>query len=157
MGRFLIIVVEVLSSLVSLAPLALRAVRVPGLDADEGGLPAVETVAPRLRLAAAAAAAAAVDAEADEDVVPVPVSVLRGDDVVAAVGGRVVGRAPSTILLRMLVAATALPGVGAGRAMPDLAGVATVRGATLEFEVVGDRTCAGWRATSAPVWARIFF
>jgi hypothetical protein len=159
MGRFRI-TVDVLSSLDSLAPLALRAVRVPGLDADEGGLPAVvETVAPRLRLAAAAAAAADADADADDGavVVLVPFSVLRVVDD-GAVGGRVVDRPPSTILLSMLVAATALPGVGAGRAMPDLAGVATVRGANLEFDVVGDRTCAGLRATSAPaVLARIFF
>jgi hypothetical protein len=155
MGRFRI-TVDVLSSLDSLAPLTLRAVCVAGLDAEEGGLPAVaETVAPRLRLAAAAAADA--DADVDDVVVLVPFSVLRVVDD-GAVGGRVVDRPPSTILLSMLVAATALPGVGAGRAMPDLAGVATVRGVNLEFEVVGDRTCAGLRATSAPaVLARIFF
>lgn len=156
MGRFRI-TVEALSSLDSLAPLALRAVRVAGLDADDGGLPAAaETVAPRLRRAAAAADADA-DADAVVAVVLVPLSVLRAADD-GAVGGRVVDRPPSTILLSMLVAATALPGVGVGRAMPDLAGVAAVRGANLEFEVVGERTCAGLRATSAPaVLARIFF
>jgi hypothetical protein len=54
-----------------------------------------------------------------------------------------VERAFSTMLLRMLVATAAvLPGVMAGRAIPDLPGVATVRsrGSTRELEVVGEST-----------------
>lgn len=88
-------------------------------------------------------------------------NVLRVAAVVAAVVllvvGRVVDLAPSTIRLRMLVATAALPGVTAGRAMPDLPGVATVRGAIREFEVVGERTCTGLRAMLAGGWGRIFF
>jgi hypothetical protein len=156
------ITVAVLPSLDSLVPLARRApVRVAGREEEEEddgvGLMAAVTVAPRFLRAAAAAVA-------DDDVVLAPVEVvivLRAavDDDVAVVVGRVVDRAPSTILLRMLVATTALPGVTAGRAMPDLPGVATVLGANREFEVVGDRTCAGLlRARSvAAGWARIIF
>ena len=161
MGR-LRITVAVLPSLDSLVPLALRAVRVAG---REGGCAAVAAdgwgwwkaavvVAPRLRRAAAV--------EVEEVVVVVVVAlvvlevmVLRA--AVDVVGARVVDRAPSTILLRMLVACTARPGVTAGRAMPDLPGVAAVRGAIRELEVVGDRTWAGLRETSAAWWARIFF
>lgn len=159
MGR-LRMTVAVLPSLDSLVPLALRAVRVAGREvgcvavADGGGgWKAAVVVAPRLRRAAAVV---------EEEVVVVVVAlvvlevmVLRA--AVDVVGGRVVDRAPSTILLRMLVASTARPGVTAGRAMPDLPGVAAVRGAIRELEVVGDRTWAGLRETSVAWWARIFF
>jgi hypothetical protein len=154
MGRFLI-TVEVLPSLDSLVPLVLRAVRVAGLA---GGFAAAAlTVAARFLLAAAVAAAAAA--------APVPVVELLAVvlDVIVlrvpvAVGGReVVDLLPSTILLSMLLAAAALPGVGAGRAMPDLAGVVAVRGAMREFEVVGESTCAGLRTTLAGAWGRNFF
>jgi hypothetical protein len=157
MGRFLI-TVEVLPSLDSLVPLVLRAVCVAGLA---GGFAAAAlTVAARFLLAAAVVAAAA------SVPVPVPVAELLAVvlDVIVlrvpvAVGGRVVvvDLRPSTILLSMLLAAAALPGVGAGRAMPDLAGVAAVRGAIRELLVVGESTCAGLRATLAGGWGRNFF
>lgn len=151
MGRFRI-TVDVLPSLDSLVPLALRAVRVAGRDEvvdcweEEGGagcMPAV-TVAPRLRAAAVAVLA----------VVVVAVVVLRAAPVVTVVVEAVglwTERAPSTILLRMLVARTARPGVTTGRAMPDRPGVATVRGATRELEVVGERTWVGLRVASVVV------
>jgi hypothetical protein len=155
MGRFLI-TVEVLPSLDSLVPLVLRAVRVAGLA---GGFAAAAlTVAARFLLAAAvvAAAAAAPVPVVELFAVVLDVIVLR---VPVAVGGRVVvvDLRPSTILLSMLLAAAALPGVGAGRAMPDLAGVAAVRGAIRELLVVGESTCAGLRATLAGGWGRNFF
>ena len=159
MGRFLI-TVEVLPSLDSLVPLVLRVVRVAGLGA--GFAAAVVTVAALFLLAAAAAVV----------VVPVPVVVLLLVVVVVElldvvdvivlraamdVGGRVVDREPSTILLRMLLAAAALPGVAAGRAMPDLPGVATVRGAVRELVVVGESACAGFRAALGGACGRNFF
>lgn len=116
---------------------------------------AAVTVAPRLRRAAA-------DDE-DDDVGPVEgllvvdAAILRAVDV--AVAGRVivVGRALSTMLWRMLLATTALPGVMAGRAMPDLPGVAATRGAILELDVVGDRAWPGLRETEVVVLARNLF
>lgn len=128
-GRFRT-TVDVLASLDSLSPLARRAVRVAGLDG--GWAPPAVTVAPLFLFAA---------------VVPVPLVELAVVDIVVlrAVGGARCPRALSTMLLRMLVATPAvLPGVAAGRAMPDLPGVATVRwGATRELDVVGERTWAG--------------
>jgi hypothetical protein len=147
MGRFLT-TVEVLPSLDSLMPLTLRAIRVAGLD---GGFAAAVTVAPLFL---------------PSEVVPVVVAALVAGPLGAAevivlravaVVGRVVDRVPSTILLSMFVATTALPGVTTGRAMPDLPGVATLRGAIRELEVVGDNTCAGLRAISVPGLARTFF
>lgn len=125
-GRFLT-TVEVLASLDSLLPLARRAVRVAGLDG--GWATAAVTVAPRFLLAAA------VPAPPSAELAVVEVVVLRG------AGAARVARAFSTMLLRMVVAIAALPGVTAGRAILGLPGVATVRsrGATRELDVVGER------------------
>lgn len=163
-GRFLT-TVEVLASLDSLLPLALRAVRVAGLGggwAAGGAATAAVTVAPRFLLAAVAPAAVAVFplwfVELEAAVLEVAVAALRA--VVVVVGGAAT-RADrvfsATLLLGMLVATAAvLFGVPTGRAALDLLGVATVlsRGVTLELEVVGDKTCPGLRETSR--WPRIF-
>ncbi len=163
MGR-LRITVAVLPSLDSLVPLARRAVRVAGREigwvgagAGWGWWKAAVVVAPRLRRAAAVEVEDAVVVVVVVMVVALVVLEVMVLRAAVAVVGRVVDRPPSTILLRMLVASTARPGVTAGRAMPDLPGVAAVRGTIRELEVVGDRTCAGLRETSAACWARIFF
>jgi hypothetical protein len=159
-GRFRI-TVEVLPSLDSLVPLALRAIRVAGLDEDCGwGLTAAVTVAPRFLpdavIVVVVVVVVLVPAVVVVDVVEAVI--LRADAVTpVAVAGRVVDRAPSTILLRMLLASAARPGVTAGRARPDLAGVPIVRGAIRELDVVGDRTWPGLRAMDDTVLARIFF
>jgi hypothetical protein len=163
MGRFRI-TVEVLPSLDSLVPLARRVMRVAGLDGGRLGvgleLMAAVTVAPRFLPDAAAAVAVVVVVLVPATVVVevVKVTGLRADGgTPVAVAGRVVDRAPSTILLRMLLASAARPGVTAGRAMPDRAGVPIVRGAIRELAALGDRTWAGLRATDDTVWERIFF
>jgi hypothetical protein len=165
MGRFRI-TVEVLPSLDSLVPLARRVMRVAGLDGGRLGvgleLMAAVTVAPRFLPDAAAAVVVVVVVvvlvPATVVVEVVKVTGLRADGgTPVAVAGRVVDRAPSTILLRMLLASAARPGVTAGRAMPDRAGVPIVRGAIRELAALGDRTWAGLRATDDTVWERIFF
>lgn len=134
--------VEVLPSLVSLLPLARSADRVAGLD---GGAAAVATVAPRFLLAAAAVVPLVVLVVVLLLLVEVPVVAVEAVVVLRVVAATRMDRAFSTMLLRMFVATIALPGVTTGRAMPDLAGVATVRlpGVMRLLEVVGDRTWPG--------------
>ena len=158
-GRFLT-TVEVLASLDSELLLALRAVRVAGLDGGwEGGAMDAAVVAARFLLAAIdPVVVVVVELAVVEAVVVVVLRAAAAAAAAAAVvvaGAVRVDRALSVMLFRMLVATPAPlpPGVITGRAMPDLAGVAPTRsrGAILELEVVGDRTWPGLRALSIVV------
>jgi hypothetical protein len=154
-GRFLT-TVEVLASLDSELLLALRAVRVAGLDEGwEGGAMDAAVVAARFLLAAIDPVVVVVVELAVVEVVVVVVLRAAAAAAVVVAGAVRVDRALSVMLFRMLVATPAPlpPGVITGRAMPDLAGVAPTRsrGAILELEVVGDRTWPGLRALSMVV------
>jgi len=147
-GRFLT-TVPVLASLDSLAPLALRAVRVPAL---EGGFGAdVVVAARRVRVAVDV-----VEPVVAFRMVPVPVPVT-GPPVVRGP----VARALSTAILEDEPAFT---GDGMGRAIPDflwglvLIVCARSRGAIRELDEAGERTWLGWRAMSWPgAPGRVFF
>jgi len=147
-GRFLT-TVPVLASLDSLAPLALRAVRVPALD---GGFGAdVVVAARRVRVAVDV-----VEPVVAFRMVPVPVPVT-GPPVVRGP----VARALSTAILEDEPAFT---GDGMGRAIPDflwglvLIVCARSRGAIRELDEAGERTWLGWRAMSWPgAPGRVFF
>lgn len=142
-GRFLT-TVDVLPSLDSLMALTLRAVRVAGRVAEEGGWAA----APLLPLVAVPV----VDVDPLVELAVVDVVVLR---LVAAAR---VDRAFSTMLLSRLVALASLVG-DTGRAMPDFAGdMGRSRGLRRELDEVGERTWPGLRVISVAAGpGRVFF